>query len=118
MSAMKPVVSSQPLAPGSSTAPIGPEPEHGCCTRVLCVPAAALACFPASAFLAAEAVSAPLQFIALVICKVAICNCCCPENIHHTFQNIICTPCRWGRIACTGKGHIMCCEHPAWPFRP
>lgn len=94
------------------------EPEHGCCTRVLCFPASAAVCIPAGLFLAFEAVSAPIQFLALVICKATICNCCCPDNIHHTFRNIICSPCRWMRISCTGKGHIVCWKHPAWPFRP
>lgn len=94
-----------------------PEPEHSFCTRVICCPASIFACVPAGIFLAVEAISTPILFVAVVCCKIAICNCCCPENIHHTFRNCICSPCRWMRISCTGKGHIVCWKHPAWPFR-
>lgn len=97
--------------------PIEPEPEHGCCTRILFVPLSLGSLIPAAAFLIIEAISAPIQFAILLCCKLTICNCCCPDSIHHCFRNVICSPCRWMRISCTGKGHIVCWKHPAWPFR-
>lgn len=93
------------------------EPTHSCCTRLLCVPGSIAACIPATAFVVSEVVSAPIIFILAVTCKMAICNFCCPESVHQCFRNTICTPCRWGRIAATGKGHIVCWKYPAWPFR-
>lgn len=80
------------------------EPEHGCCCRIVLCPLALLSGGPACCFIVAEAIHAPLQCVCLVVCKATICSCCCPEDIHHTFRNVICTPCRWIRISCVGRG--------------
>ena len=94
-----------------------PEPVHGCCVRIIMAPAALVAFVPATAFAVAELVTAPIQCLALVVCKLTICNCCCPDSIHHCFRNVVFSPCRWCRICATGKGHVVCWKHPAWPFR-
>ena len=93
------------------------EPEHGCCCRVVLAPLSIVTCVPAGIFLVIELLTAPVQFAALICCKLTICKFCCPDSIHHTFRNIICSPCRWMRISCTGVGHVVCWKHPAWPFR-
>jgi hypothetical protein len=83
--------------------PEGPEPEHSCCARVLFVPLSIGALIPAAFFAVMELMTAPIQCLLLVVCKLTICNCCCPDSIHHCFRNVICSPCRWMRISCTGK---------------
>ncbi len=93
-----------------------PEPEHSCCTRVLMCPLAAISVVPAAAILPPLIIASPIRFVALVCCHVACCKCLCPDNVEQCMKNFVCTPCRWGRIACIGKGQIGCCEYPAWPF--
>eukprot|EP01036_Dinobryon_divergens_P035774 gene35774-46420_t len=92
------------------------EPTHGCCTRILLIPVAFASLFLAAVFVIIDLLSAPVMFVLLVCCKITICRCCCPENVHHTFMTIILTPCRLLRIVCTGRGHIGCCAKNTWPY--
>ena len=117
--------------------PVEDEPDHPCCIRILLCPLSIFAAFPAAIFVLFELANAPILFCAAICCKMGVCNFCCPENIHECCRNGICTPCRWMRISCTGRGirlicaskpfhwlvnflnlgHIVCWKHPAWPFR-
>ncbi len=114
------------------------EPEHGTCCRIIMFPLSICICVPAALFLVVEAVTTPIQLVGMVLCKLTVCKCCCPDAVHHTARNVLCSPCRWMRISCTGRGvtflcveffcpyqlivfvsgHVSCWKHPAWPFRP
>jgi hypothetical protein len=93
----------------------GAEEEHGCCMRVLMFPMSVASFVPAAFFLIAEIIAAPILFIVLVCCKIGICTFCCPKGVHNCFRNVICTPFRWMRISCTGKGEVCCSTAPQWP---
>lgn len=105
-------MSSEPLV---DTA--GEEPEHNACVRCLMAPLSVISIVPAALIIPAMVLSAPLECAVFACCHLACCRYCCPENIHETARNVVFTPCRWGRVACTGTGHITCFKRPIWPFR-
>lgn len=96
-----------------------PEPvDHGTCTRIVLCPLSVISVAPAAAVLPPLILATPIRFCALFLCHIACCKCLCPESVESCAKNVVCTPCRWARISCTGKGHIMCCDGPAYPFNP
>ena len=94
-----------------------PEPQHGTCCRCIMCPAAVISFAPAAIFLPPLILAAPIEFCLVGCCHVACCKYCCKESVHQFSRNVVCTPCRWGRIACCGVGQIGCAKYPAWPFR-
>ena len=94
------------------------EPDHGCITRLCLFPLGILSLGAAGAACIFNLIATPVMFVGLICCKIGICKGCCPQNIQIYSKSVICTPCRWIRAGCTGKGHLGCCcegSHPQWP---